>query len=74
MINDVLEDNGYKVINNRYGSNMNTGIAASFVNNNTIIAGKDLRYIVRVRPVVVESFQFLNQYSKKFSKKQEKSE
>ena len=38
------------------------------------IAGKDLRYIVRVRPVVVESFQFLNQYSKKFSKKQEKSE
>lgn len=37
MINDILEDNGYKVINNRYGSNMNTGIAASFVDNNTII-------------------------------------
>ena len=36
MINDVLIDNGYKVINNRYGSNMNTGIAASFVENNTI--------------------------------------
>lgn len=36
MINDVLNDNGYKVINNRYGSNMNTGIAASFVENNTI--------------------------------------
>ncbi len=37
MINDILEDNGYKVINNRYGSNMNTGIAASFVNNNTLL-------------------------------------
>lgn len=37
MINDILEDNGYKVINNRYGSNMNTGIAASFVDNNTIL-------------------------------------
>lgn len=40
MINDILEDNGYKVINNRYGSNMNTGIAASFVANNTI-SGKN---------------------------------
>ena len=37
IINDILADNGYKVINNRYGSNMNTGIAASFVNNNTIL-------------------------------------
>ena len=44
MINDVLEDNGYKVINNRYGSNMNTGIAASFVNNNTI-TGKNTKDI-----------------------------
>ena len=40
MINDILEDNGYKVMNNRYGSNMNTGIAASFVANNTI-SGKN---------------------------------
>lgn len=37
IINDILADNGYKVINNRYGSNMNTGIAASFVDNNTIL-------------------------------------
>lgn len=44
MINDVLEDNGYKVINNRYGSNMNTGIAASLVNNNTI-TGKNTKDI-----------------------------
>lgn len=40
MINDILIDNGYKVINNRYGSNMNTGIAASFVENNTL-SGKN---------------------------------
>ena len=40
MINDILTDNGYKVINNRYGSNMNTGIAASFVENNTL-SGKN---------------------------------
>lgn len=44
MINDVLIDNGYKVINNRYGSNMNTGIAASFVANNTI-TGKNKKDI-----------------------------
>lgn len=44
MINDVLEDNGYKVINNRYGSNMNTGIASSFVENNTLI-GKNKKDI-----------------------------
>ena len=44
MINDVLEDNGYKVINNRYGSNMNTGIAASLVENNTIF-GKNKKDI-----------------------------
>ena len=44
MLNDVLEDNGYKVINNRYGSNMNTGIAASFVNENTI-TGKNKKDI-----------------------------
>lgn len=40
MINDILIDNGYKVINNRYGSNMNTGIAASFAENNTL-SGKN---------------------------------
>lgn len=44
MINDVLEDNGYKVINNRYGSNMNTGIASSFVENNTLL-GKNKKDI-----------------------------
>lgn len=37
MINDILENNGYKVINNRYGSNMNTGIAASFIANTTFL-------------------------------------
>ena len=37
IINDVLEDNGYKVLNNRYGSNMNTGIASSFVENTTFL-------------------------------------
>lgn len=31
MIIDILESNGYKVLNNRYGSNMNTGITASFI-------------------------------------------
>ncbi len=61
MINDILEDNGYKVINNRYGSNMNTGIAASFVANNTI-SGKnrndiavfemDERYAIQVFPYI----------------------
>lgn len=53
MINDVLEDNGYKVINNRYGSNMNTGIAASFVNNNTITGKiqKILQYLRWTRGV-----------------------
>lgn len=44
MINDILENNGYKVINNRYGSNMNTGIAASFVANNTL-SGKNKKDI-----------------------------
>lgn len=44
MINDILEDNGYKVINNRYGSNMNTGIATSFVANNTL-SGKNKKDI-----------------------------
>lgn len=44
MINDILEDNGYKIINNRYGSNMNTGIAASFVSNNTLL-GKNKKDI-----------------------------
>lgn len=37
MLNDILEENGYKVINNRYGSNMNTGIAASFIDNTTFL-------------------------------------
>lgn len=44
MVNDILEDNGYSVINNRYGSNMNTGISASFVENNTIL-GKNTKDI-----------------------------
>lgn len=31
IINDVLEDNGYNVLNNRLGSNVNAGIASSLI-------------------------------------------
>ncbi len=44
IIDDVLKDNGYSIMNNRYGSNMNTGIASSFVKNNTIL-GKNKKDI-----------------------------
>lgn len=36
MINDVLIDNGYDVLNNRLGSNINSGIASAFLANNNL--------------------------------------
>lgn len=32
MINDILEDNGYDLVNNRYGSNINRGITTTLIN------------------------------------------
>lgn len=36
MINDILIDNGYDVLNNRLGSNINSGIASSLIENTSI--------------------------------------
>lgn len=36
MINDILIDNGYNVLNNRLGSNLNSGIACSLLINATL--------------------------------------
>lgn len=36
MINDILIDNGYNVLNNRLGSNINSGIASSLIENTSI--------------------------------------
>ncbi len=36
MINDILIENGYDVINNRLGSNVNSGIATTFISGATI--------------------------------------
>lgn len=36
MINDILIDNGYQVLNNRLGSNINSGIASSLIENTSI--------------------------------------
>lgn len=37
MIIDVLEDNGYDVLNNRFGSNVNSGIASALLGESNII-------------------------------------
>jgi UDP-N-acetylmuramyl tripeptide synthase len=36
MINDILIDNGYNVLNNRLGSNINSGIASSLIEHTSI--------------------------------------
>lgn len=36
IINDVLIDNGYNVLNNRLGSNINSGIASALLENNNL--------------------------------------
>lgn len=36
IINDVLLDNGYSVLNNRLGSNINSGIASALLANNNL--------------------------------------
>lgn len=33
LLNDVLQDNNYKVLNNSFGSNVNSGIASAFITN-----------------------------------------
>lgn len=35
LVIDLLEDNGYKVLNNKFGSNVNSGIASSFISGVT---------------------------------------
>ena len=35
LIIDLLEDNGYKVLNNKFGSNVNSGVASSFISGIT---------------------------------------
>lgn len=37
MINDILIDNGYNVLNNRLGSNINSGIASSLIENASLL-------------------------------------
>lgn len=37
MINDILIDNGYDVLNNRLGSNINSGIASAFLANSNFV-------------------------------------
>jgi len=37
MINDILIDNGYKVLNNRLGSNINSGIASAILASNNFL-------------------------------------
>lgn len=44
MISDILEDNGYNLINNRYGSNTNTGIATALMQSVNIL-GKSKKEI-----------------------------
>ena len=36
IINDILEDNGYSVLNNKFGSNVNSGIASAFLTNTSL--------------------------------------
>lgn len=36
MINDILIDNGYNILNNRLGSNINSGIASSLISGATM--------------------------------------
>lgn len=35
LVIDLLEDNGYKVLNNKFGSNVNSGMASSFISGVT---------------------------------------
>ena len=44
MINDILIDNGYKIINNKYGSNIDAGIATTLLQGATLF-GKSKKEI-----------------------------
>ena len=37
MINDILIDNGYKIVNNKYGSNIDAGIATTLIQGATLL-------------------------------------
>ncbi len=46
LITDVLQDQGYDVVENRFGGNINTGIAAALIKNATLTGAMRKQYAV----------------------------
>lgn len=73
LINDMLEKDGKKVLNNRYGSNINTGISTSLINGTSIFNNSkyeiasfeiDERSAVRVYPYLKPDYILVTNLSR----------
>lgn len=46
LIADVMQDNGYDIVDNRFGGNIDSGIASSLIKNSTLTGRMKKRYAV----------------------------
>lgn len=73
LVNDMLEKDGKRVLNNRFGSNINTGISTSLINGTTIFNKSkyeiasfeiDERSAVRIYPFLKPNYLLITNLSR----------